>query len=200
MKKTVFNTKTIATMAILTALSYILYVLVKFPIPFLFPSFLDIQFSDLPIILGSYMFGIPAGLIMTIARFLLKMPLTSTAMVGETADLMITIAYIIPSSILFRKSASKHKLVLSLVVGAISATLMAMVANQFILIPFYVEFFFGGQFEILLLMVRPLYPNVTESTFFTYYQFLAVLPFNILRLSICSVLVKIIYEKLKAII
>lgn len=137
---------------------------------------------------------------MAIARFLLKMPLSSTAMVGETADLLITIAYIIPASMLFRKSTSKHKLVLSLVLGSAFATLMATVANQFILIPFYVEFFFGGEFEILLSMVRPLYNNVTESTFFTYYQLLAVIPFNILRLTICSVLVGIIYKKLQVVI
>ncbi|MFI3166806.1 MAG: ECF transporter S component [Bacillota bacterium] len=200
MKKTVFNTRSIATMALLTALSYILYVFVKFPLPFLFPSFLDIQFSDLPIILGSYMFGVGGGILMTIIRFLLKMPLSSTAMVGEFADLLITIAYIIPATIVFKKLQRNNKLVISLVIGSISATLMAVLANQFLLIPFYVKFFFGGDFSTLIAIVKPLYPSVTEDTFYIFYQLLAVIPFNIMRLSICSVIAGISRKKLEKIL
>ena len=37
---------TLAKLAILSAISYILYMFVKFPLPMLFPSFLDLQISD----------------------------------------------------------------------------------------------------------------------------------------------------------
>lgn len=199
MKKTVFNSKTIASMAILSALSYILYVFLKFPLPF-FPSFLDIQFSDLPIILGSYLFGAGGGILMAVIRFLLKAPLTSTAMVGESADLLITIAFIIPSSIIFNKTNAKYKLAISLVCGAATATLVAVLANQFLLIPFYVEFIFGGNLSTLAGILTPLYPNITTENFYYYYQIFAVIPFNILRLTVCSVLIGVTYNKLKEII
>ncbi len=199
MKKTVYNSKTIATMAVLSALSFILYVFLKFPLPIFFPSFLDIQFSDLPIILGSYLFGAGGGIFLAIIRMLLKMPLTSTAMVGETADLMITIAFIIPSSIIFHKSKSDKKLIISLVFGSISAVIVAVAANQLLLIPFYVEFIFGGELSVLSNMLTPLYPNITTENFYVYYQLFAVIPFNILRLSICSILVGITHKKLEKI-
>ena len=58
------NKKTIDYMtkiAILAALSSILYFIPKFPLPFLFPSFLEIQFSNLPAILGGFILGPFAG-------------------------------------------------------------------------------------------------------------------------------------------
>ena len=41
--KSRFTTKTLAKVAVLSALSFVLYMWVKFPLPMLFPSFLDIQ-------------------------------------------------------------------------------------------------------------------------------------------------------------
>lgn len=72
------NKKTIDYMtkiAILAALSSILYFIPKFPLPFLFPSFLEIQFSNLPAILGGFILGPFAGGLIVAIRTLIKLPL-----------------------------------------------------------------------------------------------------------------------------
>ena len=52
----------IVMVAIFAALSSILYYFPKFSLPFLFPSFLKIQFSNLPIIMIGFLLGPLAGI------------------------------------------------------------------------------------------------------------------------------------------
>ena len=59
---------------ILSALSIILY-FIKTPLPF-FVSFLEIQFSNLPVLLGSFMFGPIEGAMIAIVRTIVKIPFT----------------------------------------------------------------------------------------------------------------------------
>ena len=68
--------------AIFSAISIVLY-FIKFPLPFLFPDFLDIQFSNLPAILGGLVMGPIGGVLIVVIRTLIKLPFTSTAGVGE---------------------------------------------------------------------------------------------------------------------
>ena len=59
--------------AIATALAVVLYAIgPKFPIPFLFPAFLDIQFSMLPILIITFMLGPYDALIVIFVRFMVK--------------------------------------------------------------------------------------------------------------------------------
>ena len=52
-----FTTAYIAKVAILTAISFILYAFAKFPLPFMFPGFLEIQISELPALLAGCSMG-----------------------------------------------------------------------------------------------------------------------------------------------
>ena len=76
---------TLAKLAILSAISYILYMFVKFPLPMLFPSFLDLQISDLPALIGGFAMGPWYGCIIIVVKCLLKMPFTGTACKGSLA-------------------------------------------------------------------------------------------------------------------
>ena len=81
--------KKITLVGILAALSVIFYIFLKFPLPFIFPSFLDIQLYNLPVILAGLIFGPAESLVVVLIRFVIKAPFTSTAYVGEVADLII---------------------------------------------------------------------------------------------------------------
>ena len=102
-----FTSRNIAVMAMLSALSFVLYAFVKFPLPFLFPGFLDMQFSDLPALLGGFALGPYAGGIIIVIKCLIKMPFSSTACVGELADIIIGLANVIPASIYYAKNKCK---------------------------------------------------------------------------------------------
>ena len=91
----------VAKIAVLTAISFVLYLL-KFNLPFMFPSFLEMQFSELPAMLAGFSMGPVAGVLVVVFKCLLKLPLTSTAYVGELTDIIIGVAYVLPASVIYR--------------------------------------------------------------------------------------------------
>ena len=186
----------ITKIAMFTAISFILYMFVKFSLPFMFPSFLEIQFSELPAILGGYCLGPVAGVLIIVFKTLLKFPFTSTAFVGEITDMVLGIAYVLPASIIYCLKKSRKNALIGLGVGVLAASGVAILLNRFVSVPFYVEYFFGGNFEIIVNICRPLYKNVTKDSFYRYYLMAAVLPFNLLRLLLVSTITFIVYKPL----
>ncbi len=188
-----FTTKNIAVLSVLSAVSFVLYMFAKFPLPFMFPSFLDMQFSDLPALLGSFSLGPFGGAVIILVKCLLKMPFTGTACVGELADIIIGLANVIPAGIFYQFYKSKKGAILALVIGAVSATAVSLVANRFILVPFFVNEYGMGA---VLGMVKTIYPNVNDANFYAYYLPVGVLPFNMLRCIICAALTYFTYKPL----
>ena len=182
--------------AVLTAISFILYMFLKFSLPFMFPSFLDMQFSELPAILAGFALGPVASVVVIVLKCLLKFPFTSTAFVGEITDMVLGILYVLPASIYYCHNKSKRNAVIGLIIGTICSTAGALILNRFVSVPFYVEFFFGGNFDVIVNLCLPLYPLMTRDTFYLFYLSAAVLPFNLLRLGLVSVITFLVYKSL----
>ena len=188
-----FSTRNIAVMAILSAVSFILYMFAKFPLPFMFPGFLDMQFSDLPALLGGFALGPYAGAIIIVIKCLLKMPFTSTGCVGELADIIVGLAVVLPSAIFYKHFRTKKGAILSLLIGTASAIFVSVLANRFILIPFYADKF---GMDAVVGMMKVLYPSITAESIYAYYLPLAVLPFNAMRCLVCSIITYFVYKPL----
>ncbi len=199
-----FTTGNLAVIGILTAVSFVLYVLVKFPLPFLFPGWLDIQFSDLPALLGGFALGPVAGCIIIVLKCCLKMPMTTTACVGEFADIIVGIAFVLPASLIYRHHKSKKGAIVGMSIGSVCAVCMSVLANRLVLIPFYANMFGEGDYltglSKIVAMVNVLYEGVTTDNFYYYYLPLAVVPFNILRSGICAVLTYFTYKPLSKVL
>ncbi len=192
-----FSAGNLAVMAILSALSFILYAtpFLKFSLPFIFPSFLDMQFSDLPALLGGFALGPVAGCIIIVVKCCLKMPMTSTGCVGELADIIVGIAFVLPAALIYKRNKSRKGALIGLLVGMLSAVGVSILANWLILIPFYASLQEIG-IEGLLSMMKALYPEITADTLYNYYLPLAVLPFNMLRCLVCAVITYFVYKPL----
>lgn len=188
-----FSAGNIAVMAILTALSFILYMFVKFPLPFMFPSFLDMQISDLPALLAGFALGPVEGSLVIIIKCCIKMPFTSTACVGELGDIAIGIANVLPASLIYRFHKNRKGAIIGMLVGMLCAVVASLFMNWLVLIPFYAKAF--GMDAIVGMMIS-LYPNITADTVYNYYLPLAVLPFNILRCLVCALVTYFTYKPL----
>ncbi len=182
--------------AIFSALSCILYFVPKFPLPFLFPSFLDIQFSNLPAILGGFAMGPVGGILVIVIRTLIKLPFSSTAYVGELADLLIGVATVLTSSLIYRKIKTKKGGIIALISGTIVWIGFAMLMNWLVLLPFYMEAFFGGNVEAFVKTCAGVLPNMNVNNFMTFYIFGAVLPFNALLATIVSLITFFVYKRI----
>ncbi len=186
----------ITKIALLSAIAFILYMFAKFSLPFMFPSFLDMQFSELPALLAGFSLGPTAGAIVIIIKCLLKFPFSGTAFVGEITDMILGILYVVPASVIYARNKTKKNAVLGMIAGTILATAAAIAINRFVSVPFYVEFFFKGNFDVIVQICKPLYKNVTRANFYFYYLLVAVLPFNLLRLGLVSFVTFLVYKSL----
>lgn len=189
------NNLKIAQIAILAALSTVLYFTVKFPLPFIFPSFLDVQFSNLPAIIGGFVFGPIAGSAIILIRTIIKLPFSSTMFVGELADLLIGLATVLTSSIIYRKMHSKKGAVIALISGSFAWIVISTLANYFILVPFYIEFYFGGNVAPFIGFLSMI-PGVDETNYMSKYIVYTVIPFNLMLSTLVSVITFLVYKRI----
>lgn len=191
-KKSVFTAKYIAKVGIFAALTYVLYLFPKFPIAAIFPSWLELNFSDIPALIGTFALGPLGGTLIILVKILLKLPLSSTAFSGEFADLLCGLALVIPAGFIYKYKHTFKGAVLAMVVGSLCATAVAVFTNRFIVVPWYVNML--GGWDTILSMVRPLFPDITSENFYNYYLWLSVVPFNLLRCLIASVVTALTYK------
>ena len=194
-----FSTAYITKMAILTAISFLLYAFGKFNLPFMFPQFLEIQISELPALLAGFSMGPISACVIIVLKVLLKFAAVPsvTGFAGEATDILLGICFVLPASLIYYFHKDKKHAIIGLLVGSALLTAMAMVVNRFISIPLYSKLF---GFEGIVQMVSKLYKNVTVDNFYTYYLLLGVLPFNVLRCTIVSVLTFLLYKRLSKIL
>ena len=152
----------VTKVALLTALAFVLY-LAKFNLPFMFPSFLEMQFSELPAMLAGFSMGPVAGVLVVVFKCLLKFPLTSTAYVGELTDMLIGIAYVLPAAIIYRLRKDRKHALIGIGVGMLSEAVLAVIVNRYISIPFYTEMMFGGDLGAIVGVCSAIYPGATEQ-------------------------------------
>lgn len=186
--------KKMVAIAIFSALSIVLY-FVKFNIPTLFPGFLEIQFSNVPALIGGFMFGPSSGAIIIFVRTIVKLPMTSTVGVGEFADLIIGVAVVLVSSLTYHKHKTRKRAALSLVYGSLVWVITSMLANWIILTPFYILLYFGGSTESFAASLSVI-PGINESNYMYKYLFYGILPFNLLLSTMVSFVTFLIYKRI----
>lgn len=176
-KKYTFGTKFIVRVGIFGAISAILYIFIKFPLPFM-PPFLEIHFDEVPAFIASFAYGPLAGFCVLIIKTLIKLPFTTSMCVGELCDLIVSTAFIIPAALIYKRHRSFKGALLGIGVGLISQVVIAMVANVYIILPFYMNVMEFSK-EMLLELCQKANPAVTNLEWS--YAVLLVLPFNLIK-------------------
>ena len=140
--KKVFTTKNLVLMAMFSALAAVL-MLWEFPIPFIAPNFYEIDLSEIPILVGSFIMGPVSGVIMEAIKIILKLLIkgTSTAYVGDFANFCIGVCLVVPASIIYQKHKTKKNAFIGMLAGTLFMAVAGVVLNYFVMIPFYVKAF-----------------------------------------------------------
>ena len=186
--------RNMVSVAVFASFSIILYLTLKFSLP-IFPEFLKINFSNLPIILGAFLLGRKNGIMIVLIRTIVVLPFSGTFFVGELADLIISLAIVLIGTYIYKKNRTKKGAIISLIVISLTWMLIASLANRFILIPAYIKLMFGGQEEVFVSLLKVI-PNITIENYKWKYILFAALPFNaIISISVCFITF-ITYKKL----
>ena len=191
--------KKMTAIASFGAVSGLLYAYLKFSLPF-FPSFLEINFSDVPALISGFAYGPQVGGWVQIVKVLLKILLTgsSTGYVGEFSDLVLGVIIVLPASFIYKRNRTIKGAVLGMIASCIAHVFFACLINNYVLIPFYIELFFKGDEEILLNVCQAAMPSIKEVGWPL--TLTAILPFNLFKNIIVLIIVFFVYKPLVKVI
>lgn len=197
-KKSYFSSTRIAFIAMFATLAGILYLL-KFPMPFAFPGFLEFKFADIPILIGTFTLGPVSGAIIVIVGILIKLVFkgTSTMFVGDLSDLLTSCALAVVAGIIYSKKRTFKGALIAMAAGTAAEVVVALLANRFILIPFFADYY---GWKAIIGMMKTLFPDCTQETFYTYYLWVSVLPFNLLRCIVTVLITLPVYKRISILI
>jgi riboflavin transporter FmnP len=197
MKK--FDIRFITRVAIFGAVSSLLYMFIKFSVP-LIPSFLEMNFSDVPAVIASFAFGPLTGVLVQVVKVLIKILFvsTSTSYVGELADVLLGIAFVLPAGLYYRNHRSFKGAIIGSFLTLVIHTTVACLLNYFYMIPFYITLFFKGDEQALLnlsQMVNPYITDVKGSMILW-----AIFPFNLFKNTINLLIAFLVYKRMRKLI
>lgn len=169
--------------AIFSAISVLLYI-TKVP-PFVFPifpgmfSFLEINFSEVPALIAGFAYGPLSGFIVLVIRLLIKLPMSSTLMIGELADIIYSTSFVVTASLIYKYKRTFKGVMIGLVIAFVTQLIVSAAANYFVIYHLYNREFFGGNIPF------------TNGKFILY-----VVPFNIVKNTVIATLTLLVYKRI----
>ena len=192
-KKSFLSVRTLTVTAMLTAVSYVLY-LFGFHIPIV-SSFLTMDFSELPAVIASLSMGPVAGVLVCLLKNVLHLTISHTMWVGELSNFILGVAFVVPVGLIYKKHKTKKGAVAALISGAVIMALVGVVSNYFIIYPLYDKLAFP--MEVIVGMYTAILPQVTSLM-----QALIVfnLPFTFVKAMVSVLVTLFIYKPLSPVI
>ena len=134
------RTHRIAVTAMLSAAATVLMFL-EFPIPFLIPSFVELDFSELPALLAAFSLGPASGVVVCLVKNVIKGLLFSgTGGVGEMCNFLLGICFVIPAGLIYRYKKTRSGALLGALAGAVIMAGCSVPLNYFVSYPVYTKF------------------------------------------------------------
>ncbi|MBQ6621380.1 MAG: ECF transporter S component [Mogibacterium sp.] len=173
MKNNNFSTNTLVKLALMTALSLVLLMLVRIPFP---PApFLVYDPADIPIYITTFAFGPAAGLIVTFVVCIIQaFALGGDGLYGFLMHFVATGAFAVIAGLIYQRNKTRKTAAVSVVTGVIIATIV-MIGMNLIVTPLYM----GVPREAVAAMIIP-----------------TILPFNLLKAGINGALTFVLYKRI----
>lgn len=194
--KKLLTTKTMVQIGLLSAAAI---VLMLFELPLWFaPPFYKIDLSEVPVVVGALALGPVAGILIELVKIMLNFIIdgTITAGVGELANLLIGCSLVVPAAIIYNKKKTRKNAVIGLITGTLFMTTVGALLNAYLLLPAYATAF---QWDIdqIIAMGTAVNPNIDGMLTFILF---AVVPFNLLKGVIVSLVTIVIYKRISIIL
>ena len=195
MKKNTTHNLTVAAM--LSAVAFIL-MFIEFPLPMLIPSFVKMDFSDLPALLGAFALGPVYGVVISFMKNLLHIIIkgTSTACVGELCNFMLGAVFSAVAGFVYKRSKTRRSALIGAGMGALVMAVVSVPYNYFIVYPAYVVMY-HLPLEAIIGMYQAINPSVDGllACLLTFN-----LPFTLFKGLLDAVLCFLIYKPLSPIL
>lgn len=195
-KKDVSSARYLAICGIMSAIAM---VLMLFEIPLFFaPSFYKIDFSEIPVLIGTFTLGPVAGVIIELVKILLKLVFkgTTTAFVGDLANFIVGCAMVVPASIIYYIKKTKKNALVGLITGTLVMTIFGSMFNAIYLLPKFAQLY-GMPLDAIIGMGTAINSHITSVSTMALF---AVVPFNIVKGVLVTIITMILYKHISPIL
>lgn len=192
MSNTKSNTRSLAMTGMLSAIAFILMYL-QFNVP-LMPSFIAMDLSELPALIGSFALGPVSGVVICLVKNLLHLMRTSTGGVGELSNFILGAAFVFTAGIIYKKKKTKQGAMIGSLAGAVVMAVISVFSNYFLVYPVYTNFM---PMEAIISAYQAINPHVDSLL-----DCLIVfnMPFTFIKGMISVIITLLIYKRLSPII
>ena len=165
----------------------------SFGIPVISP-FAEFDLSALPELIGGYVLGPIGAVYITVIKLLLKLLFqgTSSMFTGEVQNLILSISYVLPAILYYRKHRTKKGAIIGLALGTVISIVMAVLTNLYLIFPAYIALY-GMNWDGIIEICTAANPMITNIPTFVAFS---VIPFNIISRVISSVIAMLVYKKI----
>ncbi|SFL13556.1 Riboflavin transporter FmnP [Lachnospiraceae bacterium KH1T2] len=178
--------RTMTGVAMLSAVAYVL-MFFEFAVP-LMPSFIKLDFSELPALIGGFAYGPAAGVAICLIKNIIHLLNTQTGGVGELSNFILGAVFVFISAAIYKKMHSKKGAILGATIGAAAMAAVSLVTNYYIVYPIYTVFMpmdaIIGAYQLILPSVKDLWQCLLVFN----------VPFTFIK-GMCSVIVTVMVYK-----
>ena len=171
MKKKGFTTKEMTTLAMLTAIAYVLVCTIRIPVVL----FLKYEPKDVVITIGGFLLGPMASLVSSVVVSLIEMvTISDTGPIGAIMNFLSTCSFACLAAWIYRRKHTLKGAIVGLAVGTVVMTILMLLWN-YLITPLYM----GVSREDVAALLIP-----------------AFLPFNLLKAGLNSAITLLLYKPL----
>ena len=174
--------------AMLTAVAVALqYIEISVPI---MPSFIKLDFSDLPELIGAFVCGPVYGVIIALLKNLIHLPVSQSAFIGELSNFILGAVFALVAGLVYQRKKTVLNAAVAGVCGALAMAVISLPLNYFVVYPLYYTVL-GLPEATILDMYRLILPGVKNMV-----QALIIfnVPFTFVK-GLISVLVSVVIHR-----
>ena len=181
--------------AILGAMGFVL-MLLEFPMPFIIPSFIKFDFSEIPAVIASFAYGPLYGILVCLLKNLLHLFVTSSMGVGELSNFILGAVFVGVAGLVYKRIHTRSGALIGTLLGAFLMAVISIFTNYFVVYPAYVVIY-GMPMEAILGMYKALLPAANNL-----FKALVIfnLPFNFFKGLVDALVCFAVYKRISPIL
>lgn len=189
-------TSIIAKVAVLGAVAFVI-MLAEIPLPF-FPPFYKLDFSEVVVLMGGFALGPLPAVAIEALKIILNLMFTGTmtAYVGEIANFLIGLSFVLPAVIIYHRNKTRQNAIRGLLIGSVCLIVVGALLNGLVLLPAY-SYFYHMPMDALIGMGSALIPAIRDRLTFVLF---ATAPFNLIKAVVTCLLTIALYKRISPIL
>ncbi len=190
------SVKNLVKISMLAVMAFLL-MFVDFPLPFA-PPFMTLDVSDLPAMIGGFALGPIPGVLIVVLKNILNVLFegSKTGYVGELSNAIVGSIFIFTAATIYERKKTFRRAIAAMIVGVLVMSFCATFSNYFFIFPLYAKVF-GLELDKLVEMGSAVNGFVTD---YKTMMVFVVVPFNITKGTVVSLLSTLIYKRVSPIL